>query len=214
MREILDIFIVSIKIVLISAFISFVISFFISFLILEKKLKFLYFFFQSFLFVPSVLLGLLIYIFFKRNGVLGFLDLLYTSKIVIIGETILIIPLMVLFIINGIKDKFYEIEEINKVFGGNLLKNLVLIIRECKSELFSSFVIGCGRVIGETGLAMVVGGNIKGETRTFSTSIVLFTMRGEVEKSIYVGILLFIFSLIFVFLYFLFSRDGDIFKKY
>jgi len=205
MREIFDIFIVSIKVVLISSFISFIISFFISFLILEKKLRFLLFFFQSFLFVPSVLIGLLIYIIFKRSGILGFLNLLYTSKILIVGETILIIPLMVLFIVNGIKDRFYEVKEINKVFGGNFVKNLVLIIRECKNELFASFIIGCGRVIGETGLAMIVGGNIKEETRTFSTSIVLYTMRGEIEKSIYVGILLLVFSLIFNFLYFLFS---------
>jgi tungstate transport system permease protein len=211
MREIFNIFIVSMKVIFISSFISLIISFFISFLILDKKLKFLFLFFQSFLFIPSVLIGLLIYIIFKRSGILGFLNLLYTSKIIIIGETILIIPLMVLFIVNGIKDRFYEIKEINEVFCGNFLKNLLLMIKEFRNELLSSFFIGCGRVIGETGLAMIVGGNIKGETRTFSTSIVLYTMRGEIEKSIHAGILLFAFSLIFNLFYFFNSRKWKYF---
>jgi tungstate transport system permease protein len=207
MREIFNIFIVSMKVIFISSFISLIISFFISFLILDKKLKFLFLFFQSFLFIPSVL----IYIIFKRSGIFGFLNLLYTSKIIIIGETILIIPLMGLFIVNGIKDRFYEIEEINEVFCGNFLKNLLLMIKEFRNELLSSFFIGCGRVIGETGLVMIVGGNIKGETRTFSTSIVLYTMRGEIEKSIHAGILLFAFSLIFNLFYFFNSRKWKYF---
>jgi len=211
MREIFNIFIISMKVIFISSFISLIISFFISFLILDKKLKFLFLFFQSFLFIPSVLIGLLIYIIFKRSGILGFLNLLYTSKIIIIGETILIIPLMVLFIVNGIKDRFYEIKEINEVFCGNFLNNLLLMIKEFRNELLSSFFIGCGRVIGETGLAMIVGGNIKGETRTFSTSIVLYTMRGEIEKSIHAGILLFAFSLIFNLIYFFNSKKWKYF---
>lgn len=213
-EESLEIVIISIKVVLVSSIISFIISFFIFFLILDKKLKFFFTLLQSFLFIPSVLLGLLIYIVFKRNGLLGFLNLLYSSKIVIIGETILIIPLMTLFIINGIKERFYEIKEINKVFSGNLWKNMVLIINECKESLIASFIVGSSRVIGETGLAMIVGGNIKGETRLFSTSIVLYTMRGEIEKGIYAGIYLLIFSLILNFIYFYFSKDGNIFKEY
>ena len=75
-------------------------------------------------------------------------------------------------------------------------------------------IVGCGRVIGETGLAMIVGGNIEGQTRLFSTSIVLFTMRGEIEKGIHTGIFLFVISLILNFLYFYFAKNGNFFKEY
>lgn len=193
-----DTVVLSLKISFLSTAIAFFFACFFSLTIVGnyEKRKNLVTIFQLFLFIPSVTLGLILYLLFSRKGFLGFLGLLYTSKAVIIGESILIFPLISIFLINGLKERAIEVRDVVLTLGANSFQYAGIIIRESKISLLSSFIVGLSRAIGETGLAMVVGGNIQGETRVMTTAIVLYTMRGDFEAAIGLGIILFVFAII------------------
>lgn len=187
-----EIVFLSFRISLLATIFSFLVSLPVTLFILNrfKKGKILISFFQAFLFIPSVTLGLLLYLSLSRRGFLGFLGLLYTPKAMILGQAILIFPLITIFLINGLKEISGKARDTLLTLGANSLQYNALLLREAKFCLTSSFIIGLSRAIGETGLAMVVGGNIKGETRVITTAIALDTMRGDFEIAVALGLIL------------------------
>lgn len=187
-----EIVFLSFRISLLATIFSFLVSLPVTLFILNrfKKGKILISFFQAFLFIPSVTLGLLLYLSLSRRGFLGFLGLLYTPKAMILGQAILIFPLITIFLINGLKEISGKARDTLLTLGANSLQYNALLLREAKFCLVSSFIIGLSRAIGETGLAMVVGGNIKGETRVITTAIALDTMRGDFEIAVALGLIL------------------------
>ena len=187
-----EIVFLSFRISLLATIFSFLVSLPVTLFILNrfKKGKILISFFQAFLFIPSVTLGLLLYLSLSRRGFLGFLGLLYTPKAMILGQAILIFPLITVFLINGLKEISGKARDTLLTLGANSLQYNALLLREAKFCLVSSFIIGLSRAIGETGLAMVVGGNIKGETRVITTAIALDTMRGDFEIAVALGLIL------------------------
>jgi len=200
-KETWNIILLSFRISLFATSVSFVFSLFFSFLILDNKKRrddFLHLF-QSFLFVPSVALGLILYLIFSRKGFLGFLNILYTPKAMIVGQAILIFPLITVFLLNGLKEVSGKIKDAVLTLGANFFQYSLSIIKEGKFYLLSAFVIGLSRAVGETGLAMVVGGNIKGETRVGTTAIALLTMRGEFEIALSLALILFSIAFLFNF---------------
>ena len=108
----------------------------------------------------------------------------------ILGQAILIFPLITIFLINGLKEISWKVRDTILTLGASSLQYNALLLREAKFCLVSSFIIGLSRAIGETGLAMVVGGNIKGETRVITTAIALDTMRGDFEIAVALGLIL------------------------
>ncbi len=193
-----DIVLLSFKVSFLAAAIAFVFSCLLSLAIVlqYEKRKYLLALIQVFLFIPSVALGLILYLIFSRKGVLGFLGLLYTPGAIIIGEAILIFPLMVVFLTNGMKDKALKIRDTVKTLGATSIQYGCILLKEARVGLFSSFIVGLSRAIGETGLAMVVGGNIQGQTRVMTTTIVLYTMKGNFEIAIALGIILFVLAIL------------------
>ena len=187
-----EIVFLSFRISLLATIFSFLVSLPVTLFILNrfKKGKILISFFQAFLFIPSVTLGLLLYLSLSRRGFLGFLGLLYTPKAMILGQAIIIFPLITIFLINGLKEISGKSRDTLLTLGASSLQYNALLLREAKFCLVSSFIIGLSRAIGETGLAMVVGGNIKGETRVITTAIALDTMRGDFEIAVALGLIL------------------------
>ena len=140
--------------------------------------------------LPTVLVGLLVYLLVSRSGPLGFLDLLYTTDAMIVAQVILVSPLITGFTISALTGLDREMK--NTVLGLNApaYRAMLTLVREAKFAILSAVVLAFGRAIAEVGAVMLVGGNIRHFTRTLTTAITLNTSMGEFAVSIALGIIL------------------------
>jgi tungstate transport system permease protein len=148
--------------------------------------------------VPTVVVGLLLYLLISRSGPLGFLGLLFTPEGMILGQTILIIPIMVGLVISALSGVDKSISDTLVALGATGFQKILEIVIEARFAILSAVVLGFGRAIAEVGVAMMIGGNIKGFTRVLTTAITLETGMGEFGLSIALGIILLIIALIVV----------------
>jgi tungstate transport system permease protein len=148
--------------------------------------------------VPTVVVGLVIYLMISRSGPLGFLGLLFTPEGMILGQTILIIPIMTGLVISALGGVDRSISDTLVALGATEFQKIVQIVREARYAILSAVVLGFGRAIAEVGVAMMIGGNIKGETRVLTTAIALQTGIGDFAFSIALGIILLAVALIVV----------------
>lgn len=140
--------------------------------------------------IPTVLLGLLLYILFSSSGPLGFLKLLYTPNAIIIGESILITPLIISTTYSSLKDTAKLYSELALSLGAGRGQRALLILSQSASSIVASCIMGFSRAIGELGIAMMIGGNIKGYTRVMTTAIALEVTKGEFEEAVALGLIL------------------------
>jgi tungstate transport system permease protein len=148
--------------------------------------------------VPTVVVGLLLYLMISRSGPLGFLGLLFTPEGMILGQTILIMPIMVGLVISALSGVDKSISDTLVSLGATDLQKILQIIIEARFAILSAVVLGFGRAIAEVGVAMMIGGNIRGFTRVLTTAITLETGMGEFGLSIALGIILLIVALFVV----------------
>jgi tungstate transport system permease protein len=148
--------------------------------------------------VPTVVVGLLLYLLISRSGPLGFLGLLFTPEGMILGQTVLIIPIMVGLVISALSGVDKSISDTLVALGATGFQKILEIVIEARFAILSAVVLGFGRAIAEVGVAMMIGGNIKGFTRVLTTAITLETGMGEFGLSIALGIILLIIALIVV----------------
>jgi tungstate transport system permease protein len=151
---------------------------------------------QTFFSLPTVLVGLLVYLFFSASGPLGVFRLMFSPEIMIIGQVILVLPLMVGLIISALEGVNPGITETATALGASRTQTGMLLIREARYGVMTSVILGFGRAISEVGLAIMIGGNIAGQTRVLTTAISLETGRGDIELSIALGIILLLIALI------------------
>ena len=140
--------------------------------------------------LPTVVVGLLLYGLLTRQGPLGDLGLLYTRAAIIIGETILILPIIWNLSIAAAKGADPRLLPTSQALGASTLQQGQMYMREVKYALLAALVVGFGRAVGEVGVAMMLGGNIEGFTRTMTTAIALETSKGEFEFALALGIVL------------------------
>lgn len=145
---------------------------------------------NTYLALPSVLIGLVVYLFLSRRGPCGALELLFTPYAIIIAQTILAAPLIATLSLSALKGIAKDIKDVSYSLGANKYQFALTLIKEGKFAFLTSIVVGFSRVIGETGMTLMVGGNIKGETRVMTTAIALETMKGNFEIGIAIGIVL------------------------
>ncbi len=154
-------------------------------------------FFNAMLGIPTVALGLILYLLFSRAGPLGAFHLLYTPYAIMIGQAILITPLMVSFITMAIEAVDPAIAELAKTLGASETQASLAVLKESLSGVFLALVASFNRGIAELGVALMLGGNIRGVTRVLTTSIALQTTSGEIVLGVALAIiLLFIVSMI------------------
>jgi len=146
--------------------------------------------------LPTVVVGLVLYGMFTRQGPLGELGLLYTPAAIIIGESILILPIIWNLTISAAASADPRLLETCKALGADNLQQGKLFINEIRFALVAAVVTGFGRAIGEVGVAMMLGGNISGFTRTMTTAIALETSKGEFEFALALGLLLLLVAFI------------------
>ena len=137
--------------------------------------------------VPTVLVGLVIYSLFSRRGPLGFLDLLYTPTAIVLGEAVLVTPLIIAVSHRVLKTAVEEYGELALTLGADSKAAALLALREALPGLLAAEVMAFSRAVGELGVALLVGGNIKGYTRTLTTAIALEVSKGEYEAALALG---------------------------
>jgi tungstate transport system permease protein len=140
--------------------------------------------------LPTVVVGLFVYTFISRRGIFGPLDLLYTQKAMIIGQVILIIPIITTFTISAISRIDERYRKTAMTLGANLLQTAWVIVREARFGILAAVIAAFGRVIAEVGISMMLGGNAKGFTRTMTTAMALEYDKGEFVLSVALGIVL------------------------
>lgn len=140
--------------------------------------------------LPTVVVGLVLYGLFTRQGPLGGLGLLYTPQAIVIGQSILILPIIWNLSIAAANGADPRLGATCRALGANAVQEGLVVLGEVRFALLAALVAGFGRAIGEVGVAMMLGGNIAGYTRTMTTAIALETSKGEFELGIALGLLL------------------------
>jgi tungstate transport system permease protein len=146
--------------------------------------------FNALLGIPTVALGLILYLLFSRSGPLGIFQLLYTPLGMAIGESILVAPIVVSFASGTIESTDVQLRDLARTLGASNLQTSLAIMREAISGVFLAIVASFNRAIAELGIAMMIGGNIRYVTRMLTTAIALQTAMGEIAFSISLGIIL------------------------
>lgn len=146
--------------------------------------------------LPTVVIGLFTYAFISRRGILGFLDLLYTQEAIIIGQVMLITPVVTTFTISAISRLDVRYRKTAMTLGANRIQTALVLLREARFGIVSAVVGGFGRVISEIGISMMLGGNAKGFTRTMTTAMALEYDKGEFVLAVALGVILMGISLI------------------
>ncbi len=146
--------------------------------------------FHASLGIPTVALGLILYLFFSRSGPLGSLDILYTPVGIMIGQAILITPITVSFVTSAIESIDPEIRDLARTLGASETQASVAVLRESSNGFLLAIVASFNRAIAELGIALMIGGNIRGITRVLTTTIALETTRGEVVLAIAMAMIL------------------------
>jgi tungstate transport system permease protein len=146
--------------------------------------------------LPTVTVGLLVFLMLSRSGPLGSLNLLFTPAGMVIGQTILITPIMIGLTIAALGGVGSQIRDTARSLGATEFQIIMTVIKEAKPAVLAAVLLGFGRALSEVGVAMMIGGNIRGYTRVLTTSIALETSMGNIEFSIALGIILLSISLI------------------
>ena len=146
--------------------------------------------FNTLMALPTVVVGLLCYSFLSRKGPLGFLDLLFTPSGIIIGDIILAFPLIVGLTIAAVNSVDSRAHMTAISLGASSRQASITILAEARFGLMAALFNGFGRVVAEVGSAMMLGGNIRGYTRTITTAIALETSKGEFAFGMALGIIL------------------------
>ena len=146
--------------------------------------------------VPPVVIGLLVYMLTMRGGPLGPLALLFTVKGMILAQVLIITPIISGMVFSYAEAAVPEVRNFAKTMGADKRQTDRLILSELRNEIYFCIITGFGRAISEVGSVMLVGGNIKGHTRTMTTMISLLKSRGIYSEGIGLGVLLLIMAFI------------------
>ena len=145
--------------------------------------------------LPTVVIALFVYAFISRRGMLGSLELLYTQKAIIVGQFILILPLITALTLAAVSRVDVRYRKTAKTLGATSLQTAVVIAREARFAIAAAVISAFGRVLSEIGISMMLGGNIKGFTRTMTTAMALEYDKGAFTLAVALGIVLLSLSL-------------------
>jgi tungstate transport system permease protein len=145
---------------------------------------------NGFMGLPSVVVGLLVYLLLSRAGPLGPYGLLFTPTAMVIAQTMLITPLMAALTRQVIEDAWREYEEQLRSLGATPWRAALTLLWDTRFSLVVAVLAGFGRAAAEVGAVMIVGGNIDGVTRVMTTTIALETSKGDLPLALALGFVL------------------------
>lgn len=140
--------------------------------------------------VPTVVVGLIGYSLLSRSAPLGFLDLMFSPKAVILGEFFLSFPVIANLTVAAVQSVDPRAMLTAKTLGAGRLRTTWTILLEARFALMAAIIAGYGRAVSEVGAAMMLGGNIRFHTRTMTTAIALETSKGEFGFGLALGLFL------------------------
>jgi tungstate transport system permease protein len=144
----------------------------------------------TFMGLPPVVAGLFIFLIFIRVGPLGALDLLYTPTIMIVAQITLATPVIAGVTISAVSSVPKEVRDTAISLGATEWQSTFTILNEARIGIVTAIITGFGSCISEVGAVMIVGGNIRYETRVLTTAIMLSTSEGDYGYGIALGIIL------------------------
>ncbi|MHB1373676.1 MAG: ABC transporter permease [Thauera sp.] len=145
--------------------------------------------------LPSVVVGVVVYLLLSRSGPFGGLGLLYSPPAMIIAQTLLVVPLMAAITRQVVEDVWTRYAEELRVMRFSWWDSVTTLLHDCRHSLVVAVLAGLGRAMSEVGAVMIVGGNIDGATRVMTTAIALETSKGDLPLAIALGIVLIIIIL-------------------
>lgn len=146
--------------------------------------------------IPTVAIGLFVFVLISGAGPLGGEGVLFTPVAIVMGQALLIIPIILGLTISALRGVDRALHETAISMGANRYQAAGIIIREARFAILTAVIMGFGRAISEVGISLMVGGNIKGFTRTITTAISLETSKGDIELSLALGMILIFLALV------------------
>lgn len=146
--------------------------------------------------MPPVVAGLIVYMVLMRRGPLGAWGWLFTIKGMILAQTLIITPIMTGMIHQHAVSKAPAVREFCRTMGASPWQTNLTLLAEMRHDIYFCMVTGFGRAISEVGSVMLVGGNIKGSTRTMTTAISLLKSQGIFTEGIALGVLLLLMAFV------------------
>jgi len=140
--------------------------------------------------LPTVVVGLAIYLLLSRHGPLGSLGLLFTWQAITLAELVLAVPIAAALSAAAVQAADPRVRRTALTLGASNLRAAWMVIVETRAPLAAATAIAFGRVLSEVGAALIVGGNIRHETRTLTTAITLATSQGDFALAIALGLVL------------------------
>jgi tungstate transport system permease protein len=140
--------------------------------------------------LPPVVAGLVLYLLLSRSGPLGFAGLLFTPTAMVVAQVTLTTPIVVALVHRPVSVLWAEYADLARTDGLSHLRSMTLLISLGRASLLTAFLAAFGRAIAEVGAVIIVGGNIRGYTRTMTTAIVLETSKGELSLALGLGLIL------------------------
>ena len=146
--------------------------------------------------LPSVIVGVIVYLALSRSGPAGSLGLLFTPTAMVIAQTVLTAPLMAALARQIVEDAWRDYETEFRALRLTRLQRVTTLLYDCRYSLVVAVLAGLGRAMSEVGAVMIVGGNIDGFTRVMTTAIALETSKGDLPLAIALGLVLLLLVLL------------------
>jgi tungstate transport system permease protein len=150
--------------------------------------------------IPTVVIGLIVYLLLTRNGVLGDLKWLFTQKGMILGQMLICAPVLIALSQAAFSSVDRRAWETSRTLGASWLRAVWTLCRELRVPLLLAIIAGFSRILTEVGCSMMVGGNIMNVTRNIPTAIALETSKGDFAQAIALGLVLLILALVLNFI--------------
>jgi tungstate transport system permease protein len=144
--------------------------------------------------LPPVVVGLFVTLFLWRNGPLGFLEILYTPSAMILAQAVIATPIVTGITVASIQNLPANLKLQVQALGATRLQTVWILIREARLPLLAAVMAGFGGVISEVGASIMVGGNIKGQTRVLTTATVMETGKGNFDVAIALSLILLVLA--------------------
>jgi len=144
--------------------------------------------------LPPVVVGLFVTIFLWRNGPLGFLEILYTPLAMVLAQAVIATPIVTGITIASIQQLPANLKLQVRALGATRPQTVWILVREARLPLLAAVMAGFGGVISEVGASIMVGGNIKGQTRVLTTATVMESGKGNFEVAIALSLILLVLT--------------------
>jgi tungstate transport system permease protein len=145
--------------------------------------------------LPPVVVGLVVYLLLSRSGPLGVFGILFTPGAMVIAQCLLGTPIVIALVHRTAVDLWHAYGESLRIAGASRLRAIPFLMSMGREALLTAFLAAFGRAIAEVGAIIIVGGNIRGYTRTMTTAIALETSKGDLSLALALGMILILISM-------------------